>query len=435
MGPRSRPRCCGKTFLPEWREVVALPSSQPIAYRADWIFPVAGPPVRDGVLEVDAAGRIVSVRNGPDRDAIDLGGFALIPGLVNAHVHLEFSDLSSPIGPTTPFSEWLRNVVSHRRNRTESAESAVRRGLAELRRTGTAAFGEIATTDLCLEFGLDAPEPVVFRELIGPSPESWPGLLSAAERHLVEGDAGKTVGLSPHAPYTVPQRLFDQSVDLAGRLGAPVAIHLAETAAELEFLSRGAGELVEMMRSIGLWRAELHPAGRRPIDWLRPLAKAKRGLVIHGNYLDQVELDFIAANPSLSVVYCPRTHQYFGHPPHPFRRLLDQGGRVALGTDGRSSNPDLDLWREARWLRARHPDLPSDTILNLITRSGAEALGIEDRHGILAPGRPANFVAVRVNDPRRDRPPDLFAEKPDVRRVFHRGNELDCHDGSPLCPP
>ena len=114
---------------------------------------------------------------------------------------------------------------------------------------------------------------------------------------------------------------------------------------------------------------------------------------------------------------------------------FDAGVRRLLGTDGRSSNPDLDLWREARWLRARHPDLASDTILNLITRSGAEALGVADRHGILARGRPANFVAVRMNGPRRDRSPDLFAEELDVRRVFHRGIELDCQDGSPSCPP
>lgn len=412
-----------------------MSSLLPTAYRADWIFPGASPPVRDGVLEIDAAGHVASLRSGSDREAIDLGCVALVPGLVNAHVHLEFSDLVSPIGPAEPFPEWLRNVVAYRRGRVESTDSVIRRGLAELMRTGTVAFGEIATTDPTSDFGLHAPESVVFRELIGPSPESWPELLAVAEKHLSAGSARGAVGLSPHAPYTVPQQLFEKSVALAGRYGAPVAVHLAETAAELELLATGTGELVEMMRAIGLWRTELQPAGRHPIDWLRPLAKAKRGLVVHGNYLDDEELDFVAANPNLSVVYCPRTHDYFGHAPHPFRRLLDRGGKVAVGTDGRSSNPDLDLWREARWLRARHPDLSSDTILDLVTRSGAQALGVTDHHGILAPGRLANFVAVRLHGPPRDRPPDLFAEELDVRRVFHRGIELDCHDGSSSCPP
>jgi cytosine/adenosine deaminase-related metal-dependent hydrolase len=231
-------------------------------------------------------------------------------------------------------------------------------------------------------------------------------------------------GLSPHAPYTVPQELFERAIGLAVRHAAPVAVHLAETAAELELLATGTGELVEMMRSLRLWRPELHPQGRRPIDWLRTLAAVPHGLVVHGNYLDDEELDFLAANENLTLVYCPRTHAYFGHPPHPFRRLLELGGRVALGTDGRSSNPDLDLWGEARFLRTRHPDLPSGTILDLATRRGAEALGVADRHGALAPGRPANFLAVSLTGSGTDEPPDLFAAGSRVTRIFRNGVEM-----------
>src|SRR5689334_5451479 len=103
----------------------------PAAYRAAWVFPVAGPPVRDGVIEVDAAGRIVAVRTGRNRDAIDLGDVAVVPALVNAHVHLEFSDLAAPIGPPLPFPEWVRNVVAHRRSRTGPVGPILRCGLGE----------------------------------------------------------------------------------------------------------------------------------------------------------------------------------------------------------------------------------------------------------------------------------------------------------------
>jgi len=411
-----------------------LSSPLPTAYRAAWVFPVAGPPIRDGVLEIDAAGRIAAVRRGPDRDAIDLGGVALVPALVNAHVHLEFSDLAEPIGPPQPFPAWLKNVVSHRRNRSEAVDSILKRGLDEVTRTGTAAFGEIASSDRPCEQGPRFAEAVTFRELIGPLPDDWPGLLSAADRYLAGNSEWGRAGLSPHAPYTVPQGLYERAVALAGRHGAPVAVHLAETSDELELLANGTGELVDLMRSLGLWRADLHPRGRRPIDWLQPLA-ATRGLVVHGNYLRDDELDFVAANRNLSLVYCPRTHLYFGHPPHPFRRLLELGGRVALGTDGRSSNPDLDLWRESLLLRERHPDLPSDTILDLATRRGAEALGVADLYGTLAAGRSANFLAVRLSGPSSDRPPDLFGRKRQALRVYRGGIELDCHDGGPVCPP
>jgi cytosine/adenosine deaminase-related metal-dependent hydrolase len=409
--------------------------SLPTAYRAAWIFPVAAPPLRNGILEINAAGRIAAVRAGRDGDAIDLGEVALVPALVNAHVHLEFSDLAQPVGPPRPFAQWVKNVVAHRRRRIEPIETILCRGLDEASRTGTAAVGEIATSEVPPALFQDGPEAILFREVIGPIADHWPDLLATADRFLTTaGSASVTPGLSPHAPYTVPQELFERLIDIAVRHAAPVAVHLAETAAERELFASGTGELATMLQSLDLWRPELHPPGRRPLDWLRMLEKARRGLVVHGNYLDDEELAFLARHENLSLVYCPRTHAYFGHPPHPFRRLLGRGGRVALGTDGRSSNPDLSLWRECTFLRERHPDLRSDTILDLATRRGAEALGVEDRHGVLAPGRPANFLAVSLGDARDDNPPDLFAPGRDLPRVFRHGIELDCHDGGPACP-
>lgn len=406
----------------------------PTAYRARWLFPVGAPPLRDGILEIDAAGRIAAIRSGCDRDAIDLGNVALVPGLVNAHVHLEFSDLARPIGPPRPFADWVKNVVAHRRTRTEPIETILRRGLAEVASTGSAALGEIATYDCSPEVFEDGPEAVLFLEAIGPLPGRWPDLLATARQFLQAiNDPPFTRGLSPHAPYTVPQDLYERLIDLAVRYEAPVAVHLGETVAERELLAHGTGELADMLRSLDLWRPELHAPGRKPLDWLQPLANVGRGLVIHGNYLDDEELDFLAAHENLSLIYCPRTHTYFGHPHHPFRRLLDRGGRVALGTDGRSSNPDLSLWQECVHLRRRHPNLPSDTILDLATRRGAEALGIEDCHGVLAPGRPANFLAVSVAASSDD-PPDLFAPGRDLLHIFRHGTELDCHDGGPACP-
>lgn len=403
------------------------------AYRADWLFPVCADPIRNAVLEVDADGRIASIRGGRDRDAVDLGQTAIVPSLVNAHVHLEFSELRSPIEPSQRFSNWVRNVVAHRRSRTDPVAQILRRGAAESLRTGTIAAGEIATVPPEYYDG-SSVDLTLFREVIGPLPQNWPALVEQAEAYLRSPADGASPrhsrGLAPHAPHTVPQGLFEQLIDLAVEHSAPVAVHLAETAEELSLLRNGSGELVEMMRSLGLWDAASNSAGRTPLDWLRELARVSRGLVVHGNFLNEEELDFIAAHPNLTLVYCPRTHAYFRHPPHPFRKVLDQGGRVALGTDGRSSNPDLEMWREAEFLSARHPDLGSAKILDLVTRAGAEALGVVERHGVLTVGRPANFLAVPLaGDAEGDQLPDLFAVPKPQLRVFVDGIEFDhCTD-------
>ncbi|MDQ3329133.1 MAG: amidohydrolase family protein [Planctomycetota bacterium] len=404
------------------------------AYRAAWLFPVAGPPIRDAVLEVDAGGRIADIRSGRDRGAFDLGRAAIVPALVNAHIHLEFSDRTVPIAPAKPFSGWVRNVVAHRRSRTEPIEAILSHGIDELRRCGTVAAGEIATVDT-EHYQTPSIDLTLFREIIGPLRVHWPALLDDAERHLTEVRTSRlSPGLSPHAPHTVPQDLFEQTIDLAARYAAPVAVHLAETVDELSLLRERNGDLVALMRSMGLWDASAHPLGRRPLDWLQELTRAPRALVVHGNYLDAKELDFLAESQSLSLVYCPRTHAYFGHPPHPFQKLLERGGRVALGTDGRSSNPDLNLWREAEFVSRQHPGLPSGTILDLVTRAGAEALGVGDRHGVLSVGRSANFVVVPLaNDADGGDPPDLFAMVRPELRAFQNGIELDRHDAGMPC--
>lgn len=399
------------------------------SYRARWIFPVASPPIRDAVLEVDAAGRIVAIVESARTDAIDLGKAAIVPAFVNAHVHLEFSDFAEPIGPPRPFPEWIGNVVAARRARSGSVAEILTRGVTESIRGGTLAVGEIATQERPEYLGC-APGMLIagFREVIGPLEQDWPDLVSHAREYLAERVENRNwiVGLSPHAPYTVPQGLFERLISVAMEYRSPVAVHLAETESERELLARGRGELVEMMRRIGLWDESLHPTGRTFGDWINRLASCERGLIIHGNYLDDGDLGQLAAAQNLYLIYCPRTHFYFGHPPHPFRKLLARGGRVALGTDGRSSNPDLSMWNEAVFLRKRHPELPSDTILEMVTRNGAAALGIEDRAGILAQGREANFLVVDYQE--ENGTPTLFGARDAIRRIYCQGMEFGRRD-------
>ncbi len=240
--------------LPRGRPVFSLSAADDVldcCVSRRLALPGFAEPVRDAVLEVDAVGRIASIRGGRDRDAIDLGHVAIVPSLVNAHVHLEFSDLRTPIEPSQRFSSWVRNVVAHRRSRTESVAPILRRGTAETCRTGTIAAGEIATVAPEYYDGCSI-DLTLFKEIIGPLPQNWPALVEQAEAHLqcASGDTRNSFcrGISPHAPHTVPQELFEQLIEVAVDHHSPVAVHLAETAEELELLRSGKGDLVEMMR-------------------------------------------------------------------------------------------------------------------------------------------------------------------------------------------
>src|SRR5207248_5598397 len=141
----------------------------------------------------------------------------------------------------------------------------------------------------------------------------------------------------------------------------------------------------EVLQSAGAWHPEVIPLGRRPLDYLQALATAHRALVVHGNYLVADEIEFLAAHRErMSLVYCPRTHAYFGHEPYPVSQMLAAGVRVAVGTDSRASNPDLRLLEELRHIARHHPGVSPEAMLRMGTIAGAEALGIAADYGSIA---------------------------------------------------
>ena len=359
--------------------------------RARWVFPVSGPPLENGVVEItDRRIRAIHDRSAPN--AVDLGNAAVIPGLVNAHTHLELSNVATPLEPVEPFTTWLKAVIAHRRNR--SITDAVARGREDSVRWGTTAIGDIAAADWSpVEGGSAGPRVVAFLECLGLAPERAAAQLDRARAHLAENTAAHR-GLSPHAPYSVHPDLFRNLVDLAVQSRAPVAMHLAETRAELELLASGTGVLRPFLEELGAWRPAAIPPGTRPLAYLRELARLDKALVIHGNYLDDSEIDFIAGQANISVVYCPRTHAFFRHDPHPWRRLLARDVNVALGTDSRASSPDLSLWNELLFLRRHAPEFDPVRLLRLGTWNGACALGLESEIGSLAPGKAADLAII-----------------------------------------
>ena len=174
-------------------------------------------------------------------------------------------------------------------------------------------------------------------------------------------------------------------------------MHVAETMAEREFVEVKTGPFVDMLRSLGVWRPEAYGSYGSITRILEKLSQCESSLVVHGNYLNGEELDFIASNrDKMSVVFCPRTHAFFGHARYPLEELLDRGINVAVGTDSHASNPDLDLGGELVEIHRRHPDLAPETVLKMGTIAGAAALGLDESFGTLVEGRKSHFC-VRHN--------------------------------------
>jgi aminodeoxyfutalosine deaminase len=382
---------------------------------ARWIFPVDGPPLPSGVIIVANDKIDAVVPHGQRTADVDLGNVAIIPGLVNAHTHLDLTGLRGQCPPTPYFTQWLRGVIDHRRRQTpEQIDADIQTGIRECIAAGTTLVGDIAANGASWPALSDSPlRALVFHELLGLSHErakkTW--LDTWQWRHGRSETSRYRRGLSPHAPYSVNSALLRA----AAWTGHPLAIHLAEAREELELLARHTGPFREFLNELGVW----DPGGLAASveEVMRRCRRSPRILYIHGNFLaPEAEIPSHA-----TIVYCPRTHGAFGHPPHPFRDFLLRGVRVALGTDSLASNPDLSILAEMRFLHRRFPHLPADALLRMGTLWGAEALGWADETGSITPGKSADLVVVPLPDQEGDPHQLLFHSELPAERTLYRG--------------
>ncbi len=409
------------------------------ALRARVVYPVAAPPIEDAIVVIDS-GRVRRVgRQAPAGVEVeDLGNVALMPGLVNAHCHLEFSSLKRRVGRKgTTLPKWIRQVIE-KRPTAKNMGKAIAAGMEESLQCGVTTIAEICRTET-KAYKVDGPAPrlVLLQEAIGFSQARANSALAAtqnrldelrhfvhtlsAQSHGINGANGHAnghsnwiggryqIGISPHSPYTASPQLIRELVSVSVERNMPVAVHLAESPEELQLLTEGKGPFQKILEERSMWDPWVISRGSGPLDYLRMLARAPKSLVVHGNYLDHDALAMMARHAgAMSLVFCPRTHTHFKHKPYPLVEALKLGVPVCLGTDSRASNPDLSLLNEMRDVAARFPQVSADAILRMGTLAGAEALGLNDV-GAIRPDAQADMIAIPLTGNHDARPDELLA--------------------------
>jgi cytosine/adenosine deaminase-related metal-dependent hydrolase len=363
---------------------------------ARWVCSMLGDPLENHWINVNATDqRVESISKKPAHSrAFYLGEESiLLPATINAHTHLELSQIECPLNiPNRSITDWVAALLAFRRSPIYNAARGIQQAMHRPELLGsTAAVVDIVPPTLppsILPNGNASPVKELsirwlsFAELI-----AWRGeLVTEKFAHPFS-----TFGLSPHAPHTVCLTLLEKALEQK----MPIAMHLAETQEELQLLRQHTGPLLEMMRRAD---PDYNPKsvliGKRPMDYLQLLSAAPSTLIIHGNYLDDEELRFLATHRErMSVVYCPRSHAYFRYDAYPLQKMLDYGVRVLLGTDSLASAPDLSLVNEIQFARQHHPTISAETLYRMGTWEGASALNLTQKGlGTLQPGSPAQFV-------------------------------------------
>lgn len=379
-----------------------------VAWHARWVLPIIAPPIAHGAVVVEGD-RIVWV--GPSAHAAAgrherLGEAVLLPGLVNAHTHLELTTLRGFL-EGLKFGDWLRVLTLVRRDVLDEQAllDSARFGVVEALRAGVTTLADCSASGVPLsamrEYGVRGR---VYLETFGPDPaqvaDSMAALRSGVERLSTDADALVQVGVSPHAPYTVSRPLYRAVAEYARLERLPVATHVAESAAEVAFVRSGTGPFAERLRARGI---AVSAARRSPIALLERTGLLEtQPLCIHAIHQSDADRRLLAERGA-TVVHCPVSNAKLGQGIAPVTAMLEAGIAVGLGTDSVASNDRMDMVGEARQavllqsLQAAAPDaLSAHVALELATTGGARALGLSGV-GALRAGDQADLCAFPVD--------------------------------------
>ncbi len=372
---------------------------------------MSGPPLRNAAVKVSGR-RIEQV--GPWRDfssadrnqVTDLGDAVIMPGLVNAHCHLDYTHMAGQFPPPKVFTDWLKVITSTKAGwGMADYVASWRAGADMLLRTGTTTVADIeAVPQLLPEIWASTPLRVLsFLEMIGITARRAPGLVlqEALDKMASLGRAPSRVGFSPHAPYSTLPELLRRCAQAARRRRALVCTHVAESALEFAMFTRAQGEMFDWLSRSGRDMSDCGAGS--PVQHLERCGLLGDNLIAaHVNYLRPGDAALLAGR-GVSVVHCPRTHIYFHHDSLPLRRLARARVNLCLGTDSLASvsqtrrHPaQLNLFDEMRALADLEPSFSPRQILEMATLNGARALRMADRVGRLAPGTMADLIVVSL---------------------------------------
>jgi cytosine/adenosine deaminase-related metal-dependent hydrolase len=399
--------------------VVVVTSPRVTVHIAPWVLTGRPGAIRHGAVAV-AESRVVAV--GSQRDVLPISPSStaadaeiiewpgtLSPGLINAHTHLQYTDMAE-LGRTghasfEAWSEVFEAEYSQPHDWRQSAES----GLDALIRAGTTAVCDVVThveaLDVLRSGGLHG---IAYWEVMAWHYSDW---VERGRRETIEvlrGADGATVGLSPHAPYSLDTEVLRDLGVLAREHGIRSHVHLAESAWEHDYVASGSGPLADQWRRWGYSEFSLlreNGTAQRPVPYAESVgALGPDSHVAHGIYVDADDRATLRRTGT-AVALCPRSNAVLGLDEAPVAAYLREGNAIAVGTDSLSSSPSLDVLADVAALYAiarrqgyAEPDL-HQRLFEAVTVGGAVAMGLSGQIGVLEPGKLADMTVLDIDMP------------------------------------
>jgi 5-methylthioadenosine/S-adenosylhomocysteine deaminase len=386
---------------------------------ARYVIPVSAHHIENGAVlvrgeEIALVGEADQLKAAyPDESVRDFGLAALMPGFIDLHTHLEYSAMRGLVDDL-PYAGWKLQVMGleQRFDREDWRDSALM-GALEALQSGITTIADItksgASAGAVSVAGLRA---FVYREVSTMEKSAVDAVMAEAVSDIDAWESATTdkvtVGIAPHAPYSCHPELFRRVADYANESGRPVAMHLAGSREEYDFVKYGSSRLaVDFREEFESHAPAWLPTGVSPVRYVLQwgLFDVPELLAVHLTQVDDDDVEVLASH-DVAMAYCPRCNAKLAMGLAPLRAFLDAGMRVGIGTDSPAASNSMDMFEEMRvgllvqravedtWLSARK-------FVELATLDGARALRMEDRIGSLEEGKQADIIAVDLSHSRQ----------------------------------
>jgi len=367
--------------------------------RARTVVTMADEPIEDGAVLIDgdrivAVGKFNDLKNQGGVELIDLGERILLPGLINAHCHLDYTLLRGEIPRQASFTDWIRAINAAKANISpHQYVESINDGFAEAARFGTTTVANLTAFP---ELIAQITEPIRtwwFAELIDiRQPNDARRMANDAVERL---KSTPRWGLAPHAPFTASPDLYRRCAEIARQQNALLTTHLAESVEEMQMSSATRGPLRDFLAAINpnLFQSN----GRTPVENVISTVGSidDRWLIVHLNSIGNADAELLARQSTkCHVIHCPRSHEYFGHERFQFEQLRKLGFNICLGTDSLASNKDLSLFAEMRRFAEIHTNVSCREIIEMVTINAARALRQQSLLGCIQAGALADLIAI-----------------------------------------
>ena len=373
--------------------------------RARYVVTMDGSPIENGAVAIHGnriidVGTFDEIRARASDEVVDLGERALLPGLINAHCHLDYTGLRGKIASQKSFTDWIRAINAEKAKLSEPDYlAAIAEGFAEAKKFGTTTIANLEAFPELIAKTRPSIRTWWFAEMIDVrEPDHAGEIVDLAVESLKKTEHW---GLAPHALFTASANLYRRCQEVAERESILLTTHLAESREEMSMFRDAKGPLFEFMKEIG---RGTNDCGRlTPLaclleivrDSSTSLGMTTRWIIAHLNEIAESDFDLLARSTRrFHVVHCPRSHKYFDHSRFQFTKLRELGFNICLGTDSLASNSDLSLFAEMREFQKRFPDVAPEEILSMVTVRAARALGRESNLGRIRAGYSADLIAI-----------------------------------------